>query len=325
MLACRHGSPLRSLRHIPRTTSSSRLVKRRHFTAGLTEGFLDLALALPLPPSWPVYSSTIILITVATRLVFTVPFSIWAKKRQWRGEELVVPALKESKPLIEKDVVRAMRLENLRGTKDDLRQAFRERMKKAMTARRDELYAEHRCRPLPTMLIPPVTQLPLFVVTSMMFTRAAQAPTPLDSESFLTLTSLAHADPTVTLPIVLGILTLANVESSNWFVTEAGRAREALERANVAAKRAEGKMVLEPRKILQSGMRMLSVGRILIGAMVPGSVIVYWVTSAAFGLVQSWAFDYWERRRVAKRLLQLEKPVSAPTTSVAKKARRQPS
>lgn len=36
-----------------------------------------MAIALPLPPEWPAYSTTIILVTVVSRLAFTVPFSVW--------------------------------------------------------------------------------------------------------------------------------------------------------------------------------------------------------------------------------------------------------
>lgn len=43
----------------------------------LKDGFLDLATAIPIPPSWPAYSTTIILCTVLARLAFTVPFSVW--------------------------------------------------------------------------------------------------------------------------------------------------------------------------------------------------------------------------------------------------------
>lgn len=42
-----------------------------------TNGFLDLAAALPLPPSLPPYSTTIIICTVISRFLWTVPFSIW--------------------------------------------------------------------------------------------------------------------------------------------------------------------------------------------------------------------------------------------------------
>lgn len=145
-----------------------------------------------------------------------------------------------------------------------------------MITRRNELFSNHRCRPWVTMLVPPLTQLPLFVGSSMFISRLSQPPTVFDSESFLTLTSLAHADATVTLPIALGIITLANVESSRWFISEAAKEREELEQKRVSEKRAQGHVVLEPRKIVQSGLRILSVGRILIGAVVPGVRSFFW-------------------------------------------------
>jgi inner membrane protein COX18 len=139
-----------------------------------------------------------------------------------------------------------------------------------MIARRKELFAEHRCRPWLTMAIPPLTQLPLFVGSSMFLSRLSQPPTVFDAEAFLTLTSLAHADPTAALPIALGLITLANVESSRWFVSVEAKEREELEQRQTAEKRAQGQIVLEPQKIVRSGLRLLSVGRILIGAVVPG-------------------------------------------------------
>lgn len=44
----------------------------------LCDGFLDLAIALPLPPSLPPYSTTIILVTVVTRLAL-LPVSVWVR------------------------------------------------------------------------------------------------------------------------------------------------------------------------------------------------------------------------------------------------------
>jgi hypothetical protein len=123
------------------------------------------------------------------------------------------------------------------------------------------------------MLIPPLTQLPLFVGSSMFLSRLSQSPTVFDSESFLTLASLSHADPTAALPIALGLITLANVESSSsirWFASAEARERKELEEKRNAEKRARGDIVLQPQKIVQSALRLLSVGRILIGALVPG-------------------------------------------------------
>lgn len=45
----------------------------------LSNEFLDLALAIPYPQSIPPYSGTIILVTVVSRLLLTVPFSFWVR------------------------------------------------------------------------------------------------------------------------------------------------------------------------------------------------------------------------------------------------------
>jgi len=49
---------------------------RRFHIQNICDGFLDLALALPLPPTLPAYSTTIILVTLLSRLAF-LPISIW--------------------------------------------------------------------------------------------------------------------------------------------------------------------------------------------------------------------------------------------------------
>ncbi|KAI9512237.1 60Kd inner membrane protein-domain-containing protein [Russula earlei] len=309
--AQRHAAQLTAIRPGRRGVGTP---GKRPFTSAIQDGFLDLAIALPWPSSFPPYSSTIILFAVASRFAFTVPFSIWAKKRQWRAEEIVIPALQEARPLVEKQVLHEMRVHQARGTKEELRTVFTERVKKDMVARRNELFTQHRCRPWLTMLIPPLTQLPLFVGSSVFLSSLSRPPTVFDAESFLTLTSLSHADPTAALPIALGMITLANVESSRWFVSAQARVREEREQRRLAEKRAQGHVVLEPRKVVQFGLRLLSVGRILIGAVVPGSVVLYWVTSATFGLLQTWIFDYWERRRSNMRrpTVALPQPVPPP-------------
>lgn len=120
------------------------------------------------------------------------------------------------------------------------------------------------------MLVPPISQLPLFVGMSMTLGRASTSPTVLDSESFLTLTSLSHGDPTLTLPIALGVITFANVDASRWFMTPEAVARERRVAEQNAQRRAAGEIVYQPRKIVQNTLRVASVGRILIAALVPG-------------------------------------------------------
>lgn len=52
--------------------------QRRYFIQSLCDGFLDLTAALPIPPSLPPYSTTIILVTLATRVAL-LPVSIWVR------------------------------------------------------------------------------------------------------------------------------------------------------------------------------------------------------------------------------------------------------
>ena len=63
-------------RHFP-LRGTVALPGKRQFTSSIYDGFLDLATALPWPSSFPPYSATIILLTVASRLALTVPFSVW--------------------------------------------------------------------------------------------------------------------------------------------------------------------------------------------------------------------------------------------------------
>ncbi|CAL1700800.1 unnamed protein product [Somion occarium] len=273
--SCRHLLQRRppASRVVTRHANALRGNQRRTFVSSalqtLSEGFLDLAIAIPYPQSLPPYSGTIILVTVVSRLLFTVPFSIWAKKRQWRAEDVVIPQLQEEKPRLYKQVMDNMHKDRFRGNEDEARMEFEKRLRPTLTGRQKELFAQHHCSPKPTMLIPMVSQLPLFVGTSMLLSRMSQYPTVFDSESFLTLTSLSHSDPTLTLPIVLGLITLANVESSRWFISTEALERERKVAKWTAERRAKGHTVVEPKKILQSSMRLLSVARILIAAMVP--------------------------------------------------------
>lgn len=69
MFVARRVARLTTLRHFP--------PGKRQFTSSIYDGFLDLAIALPWPSSFPPYSSTIILLAVTSRLALTVPFSVW--------------------------------------------------------------------------------------------------------------------------------------------------------------------------------------------------------------------------------------------------------
>lgn len=225
-----------------------------------------------------------------------------------------MPIVRSMAPKVSRSVSEQMTRERVHGTKEQIQAAHNKRVKEILTKQRKLLFAEHRCQPAVTMLIPPATQLPAFVGLSILFSHLSQAPTPFDSESFFTLSTLTHVDPTGALPIALGLVTLANVESSRWFMTDAHLKREEQVQQWKEQRLARGETVLEPQKIVKSSLRLVSVGRIVIASMVPGCVVLYWVTSAAFGLVQTWLLDYWEFRR--KRKLEAH-PLQMPLGEIS--------
>lgn len=140
-----------------------------------------------------------------------------------------------------------------------------------LTTRRKELFKQHKCSPLPSIIIPPLSQLPVFVGFTVVLSRLSIDPTPFDSESFFTLSTLAHPDPTMTLPVILGFLTMANVESGNWVLNAAER--EQVRKADEEEKKRildGGKPRLHPGKVLKTFLRGLSIARIIIAAMTPG-------------------------------------------------------
>ena len=144
-----------------------------------------------------------------------------------------------------------------------------------MDKKRKELFKTHSCSPTLTMVLPAITQLPLFIFSTALFSSIATRPTPLDDEEFLTLTSLAKSDPTGTLPVALALPTLANVETAGWLTSaeRAARNKELEERQEEEdkKKREEGKVVAPRMKnIVQTTLRGFSIVRIVVGLMVDG-------------------------------------------------------
>jgi len=86
---------------------------------------------------------------------------------------------------------------------------------------------------------------------------------------------------------------MANVESNNWLMTAVQRDRLRKAEEKRAQMMAAGKnFVLQPHKIIKTALYGLSVGRIILAGLSPGSVVLYWTTSAICGLVQTWILDY---------------------------------
>ncbi|KAJ7498818.1 60Kd inner membrane protein-domain-containing protein [Mycena latifolia] len=292
MLAARSRLPPRWL---PRSIHARQPLNRRFFIQSLCGGFLDLAIALPLPPSVPAYSATIILVTVASRLAL-FPVALWARNRVRRLEDVVLPELERLKPIISKQVLDDMKQTGLPRNllvPAKLQQIHLSRMKEKVAAEQKRLIAEHNCHPLLSMLASPASQLPVFFIMTTMFNRLAQDPTPFDSEAFFTLTTLNHPDETWGLPIILGITTMATVQSRNWLISAVEQERlRRIEERQAQQQAATGKPVINRRNASTTVLNVLSVARIVLAALSPGCVVLYWTTSSILGLIQNWILDY---------------------------------
>jgi len=111
----------------------------------------------------------------------------------------------------------------------------------------------------------------------------------------------------------LGIVTMANVESNTWLLNSAEREQLRKKDELIAKKESEnGQRILRPAKIIKTSLRGLSVVRIIIASLVPGSVTLYWVTSATFGLLQTWIIDWRDIRR--RRAIKEQSSTSSATT-----------
>jgi hypothetical protein len=134
MLPCR--SAFRSLHLHSRLAfhgshSIRRLPQRRYFLQEASQGFLDLAIALPLPSSLPPYSTTIILATILSRVAL-LPFYVWSQNRRWRFEERVVPEIEQAKSGLAQVVLADMKKQGVRGEVDFLRAEHSKRMKETV-------------------------------------------------------------------------------------------------------------------------------------------------------------------------------------------------
>jgi hypothetical protein len=125
--------------------------------------------------------------------------------------------------------------------------------------RTKELCKKHNCTQWVTIAGNIATQFPPFMLLSVVLHHASQAPTPLDSESFLTLTTLTHPDTTFFVPILVGIATLANIEVNGWTRLRRLKSMSSLqsERPTLSS-------------MSKSTYRLLSLFRVSLTATVPG-------------------------------------------------------
>lgn len=146
-------------------------------------------------------------------------------------------------------------------------------------AQRD-LEKQYKCHPWVTAGVPIIGQMVPFLAASLTFRQVALPPTPFDAESFFTLTSLASIDYTTTLPIAVGLITMANVEMSTWFRPLRGASpspKPQTELTEPAPPKISLAVVIKPI------LRFMALFRVVVASFLPG-VCVYLVRRCSSSL-----------------------------------------
>lgn len=271
--------------------TSIRLPRRTFFTEtvqGLSNVFLDGAIAIPYPLGWPAYTTSIVLTGVLSRIV-VFPFLYWSWKRERRLEEEVLPYLKAYHLKLKEKATQEIQ------KNPESQEFFTRAVREKLNQKRKELLKLHRCSPWATVAISSISQLPMFVLLSSTFLYISNEPgSVFRDEAAFTLQSLAHPDATAAIPVMTGLVSLATIETSHLFLRqERSHSRE----DPVNKSTGERRIAINPTRYIKSAIRILSLGRVILTFMMPGSVEVYWLTSAFCGLFTNWILNYKTSRR----------------------------
>ncbi|ONH69728.1 Mitochondrial inner membrane protein COX18 [Cyberlindnera fabianii] len=152
--------------------------------------------------------------------------------------------------------------------------------------RQQALFKDHGCEMWKNMLLP-VMQIPIWIALSATFRELSGftdvSASPLDPtltlEGIKFATDLSIADPTGILPIALGTLMITNVE---W-----NYANYQLTRTSVSRSKR-----ITPQESLLNLARFGAVFLMAISTQAPAALVLYWISSNLFSLLQNMVFGY---------------------------------
>nr|CDI51847.1 cytochrome c oxidase biogenesis-related protein [Melanopsichium pennsylvanicum 4] len=122
--------------------------------------------------------------------------------------------------------------------------------------------------------------------------------------------TLVDKDSTMIGPVSFGMLTLANTELNSWSRSSIAKIREVTSGETDAADRTAGKLLAndgkakgeevedEPRRvrIITNALRVLAIAFIPIACQAPGVLVIYWLSSGIYTLVQNSVLAVMDRR-----------------------------
>lgn len=267
---------------------------------------------MPYPDSFPTYTTTLILMTVFSRLV-QVPFAYKGRQRYERAQALVQSDLAAMRPTISQHVMKEMKLAGVKADMETLKNMHKKRQAELLNDYRKDLMKKHNAGTLKNLILPNIVQVPIFLGLTLFAWRLCTDPTPLEAESFLWIDSLIRPDPTMTVPVGLGVLTFAMAETKSWTMTAAERAAQDRARTQRRLRAAAGKMEFNLAESMKSAIRLISLPRIVVTSFAPAGLGIVWLTNSLFGLIQNVSFDMISRRRRARE--EVDKPKLQPATA----------
>ncbi|ORZ35739.1 60Kd inner membrane protein-domain-containing protein, partial [Catenaria anguillulae PL171] len=183
---------------------------------------------------------------------------------------------------------------------------FQQEYKKQYAERLGKMYYENGIRPLFAILAP-ISQIPVWIAASLglrqlcdpSLEKAAElakiglqnVPVELANSAFLWAPSLVVPDPTWIGPVMLASVHLANVHIA---MRNRGASNDHQQEEPSAPVGATGVVekakAWDRQKMMLWGMRGVAVAMVPVAKTVPFALVVYWLTSAGFSLVQNVVF-----------------------------------
>ncbi|PLW10216.1 hypothetical protein PCASD_22748 [Puccinia coronata f. sp. avenae] len=259
-----------------------------HASSWITQ-LSDLLISQPLQPLS--YTTTVVLATIAVRSTTTLPVSIWARLRINRFERVVLPNFKAFRTHL------ALRAK--RSFLDPVQiPAYQAHLQAQLKRELDRLISANRCRPSVTILGSLGIHVPvIYGLTTVLRTACERVssgsplaiePSPLLGASLL--------EPDLALALVCWAAFLANVElnaSFRYLRRSASDSPRPITKNSSFISR--GLSFWTPEKI-RSASFLAGVGMMGISSSQPALVLIYWLTSNCFSILQSLCFIYLDHR-----------------------------
>lgn len=293
---------LRALKH-GRTSRGFHSSQSQHFElAAVTLEPLHHAIQYVQATSGLSWHWMIPLTSITLRTAVTLPIAIMNRKRNQKQAELQ-PLLGAMTPIIRARLAQseAAREGTLTYEQIEVLSA------KERRRRRVELFRKHKCQAWKSLVLLPSVQMPLWISMSMVFRAmcgwSVLSAIPVEqgfkSDSWLWLPDLISSDPYSVLPLIIGGLSLANVEWNTINMMNAQQQRSG---------RAKGPSGPSVPKIVSNLSRVGVLFFMTASFQAPAAVCLYWISSSGYSFLQNVLFD---------RFLPLNVPPEKPSVATA--------